>query len=144
MLPIHTILHPTDFSQSSGHAFALVSALARDYHARLIVLHVVPTWTTQILSIAQLGTESPENVRANFAKALERLQAADPAVHVERRLEEGNPVAQILHVAQETRADLLVLGTHGRSGLGRLLMGSVAEQVMREASCPVLMVKMPS
>jgi hypothetical protein len=61
----------------------------------------------------------------------------------ERRLEEGDAVTEILRVAEEAPADLIVLGTHGRTGLARLLMGSVAEQVVRRAPCPVLTVKAP-
>ena len=57
---------------------------------------------------------------------------------LEHRLEEGDPATMILNVAQETGAGLIVMGTHGRTGLERLLMGSVAEQVMRKAPCPVL------
>jgi nucleotide-binding universal stress UspA family protein len=68
-----------------------------------------------------------------------------PKTHlpVERRLEEGDPVTQILGIAEEESCDLIVMGTQGRTGLGRILMGSVAEQVMRKATCPVLTVKMP-
>jgi nucleotide-binding universal stress UspA family protein len=62
---------------------------------------------------------------------------------VERRLEEGLAVTEVLRVAQEVNADLIVMGTHGRTGLARLLMGSVAEQVLRKALCPVLTVKTP-
>ena len=62
---------------------------------------------------------------------------------MDTRVHEGDPATQIVRVAQETRCDLIVLGTHGRTGLGRLLMGSVAEQVLRKAPCPVLTVKTP-
>jgi len=64
-------------------------------------------------------------------------------VRAERRLAEGDAVEETLRVAQEANADLIVMGTHGWTGLGRLLMGSVAEQVVRRASCPVLTVKAP-
>jgi nucleotide-binding universal stress UspA family protein len=62
---------------------------------------------------------------------------------VERHVRDGDPSEEILAVARETRSDLIVMGTHGRTGVGRLLMGSVAEQVMRRATCPVLTVKTP-
>jgi nucleotide-binding universal stress UspA family protein len=62
---------------------------------------------------------------------------------VERRLVIGDPALEILDEAQESKVDLIVMGTHGRSGLGRLLMGSVAESVVRKAACPVLTVKAP-
>jgi nucleotide-binding universal stress UspA family protein len=62
---------------------------------------------------------------------------------VEHHLKEGDPAAEILRLAQEARVDLIVMGMHGRTGLGRLLMGSVAERVVRQAPCPVLTVKVP-
>jgi nucleotide-binding universal stress UspA family protein len=64
-------------------------------------------------------------------------------VAVEQRLAEGDPAAEILHLATDTGCDMIVLGTHGRTGLDRLLMGSVAEQIVRKAPCPVLTVKAP-
>lgn len=66
-----------------------------------------------------------------------------PEVLVEHRLREGDAAAEILQVADEVGADLIVLGTHGRTGLGRVLMGSVAEAVLRRARCPVLTLKSP-
>jgi nucleotide-binding universal stress UspA family protein len=142
MGPIRTILHPTDFSERSGYAFQLACALARDYGARLIVLHVAEP---PVIPYGGVMTPPPpprDSWRA-LEEQLHRIQAPEPTVHVEHRLEEGGPVAEILRVARETTADLIVMGTHGRTGLGRLLMGSVAEQVVRKAPCPVLTVKTP-
>jgi nucleotide-binding universal stress UspA family protein len=133
MLGIRTILHATDFSEPSNSALRLACALARDQGARLIVLHVVPT---------SLAAEK-RGFGDDLADELNRLAIPDQQIRAERRLEEGDPVAQILRVAGETGCDLIVMGTHGRTGLGRLLMGSVAEQVVRKALCPVLTVKMP-
>jgi nucleotide-binding universal stress UspA family protein len=133
MPPIQTILHPTDFSERSGYAFQLACSLARDRGARLIVLHVMPVPLVQEKRL----------YREEMAGELNRIASPDPKVPVECRLEEGDAATQILQVAQETGCDLIVLGTHGRTGLGRLLMGSVAEQVLRRASCPVLTVRAP-
>ena len=133
MLAIQTILHPTDFSERSGYAFRLSCSLARDRDARLIVLYVVP------VSLA----EEKRGFGEEIAQELNHMQIPDPKIKVERRLEEGDPAPQILRVAQETGCDLIVMGTHGRTGLDRLVMGSVAEQVVRGASCPVLTVKTP-
>jgi nucleotide-binding universal stress UspA family protein len=130
---IQKILHPTDFSESSGYAFQLACSLARDRGARLIVLHVMPVPLVQEKRL----------YREEMAEELNRLAARDGQIRVEHRLEEGDPATQILRVAQETGCDLIVLGSHGRTGLDRLLMGSVAEQVVRRASCPVLTVKAP-
>jgi len=133
MLPIQTILHPTDFSERSGYAFQLACSLARDRGARLIVLHAMPVPLVQEKRL----------YREEIEGELNRLGAPDPQVRVEHRLEEGDPATQILRVAQETDCDLIVMGSHGRTGLDRLLMGSVAEQVVRRASCAVLTVKAP-
>jgi len=138
MLPIHTILFPTDFSESAQQAFPLVCSLARDCGARIVVLHVMPP---------PLGHEElearhrPEEYYGGARHALHQMQAPDQNVRVEHRLEEGDATARILSVAEEIDAGLIAMGTHGRTGLGRLLLGSVAEHVLRKASCPVLTVR---
>jgi nucleotide-binding universal stress UspA family protein len=141
MLPIHTVLHPTDFSDHSAVAAGLAAALARDYGARLVVLHVAhmaPPLTGEGMAVV-----SPAEIRAEAVDRLNALPTPRPDVRSERRVELGDPVTEILRVAGELPADLIVLGTHGRTGLGRLLMGSVAEQVVRRATCPVLTVSHP-
>jgi nucleotide-binding universal stress UspA family protein len=141
MLAIQTILHPTDFSDRSLFAFRLACALARDYQAHLIVLHVAPL---QVLGAVEgVVLIPPENQREALEEELHRLQPPNPGIHVEHRLVQGEPVPEILEVAGQTKADLIVMGTHGRTGLSRLLMGSVAEQVVRNAPCPVLIVRTP-
>jgi nucleotide-binding universal stress UspA family protein len=141
MFPINTILHPTDFSERSGHAFALACSLARDHGARLVVLHVL-TPSPVLPHEATIVLPPSTTFRDEIRERLTQLRPP-PEVPVEYRIEEGDPVAQILHVAHEVGADLIALGTHGRTGIGRLAMGSVAEQVLRRATCPVLTVKMP-
>lgn len=134
MLSVQTILHPTDFSKRSGYAFQLACSLARDQGARLIILHIMPVPLVQ----------EKQLYREEMAGELSQLSAPDTQVRMEHRLEEGDAATQILRVAQETGCDLIVMGTHGRTGLGRLVMGSVAEEVLRLASCPVLTVRAPS
>ena len=68
----------------------------------------------------------------------------DPQLALDRRMEEGDPASMIVRVATETGADLIVMGTHGRTGLRHLLMGSVAEYVVRKATCPVLTLRTPN
>jgi len=146
MLAVHTILHPTDLSDRSQYAFWLAGALSRDYGARLIVLHVAEVPATAyggVEAAPLLVSTDPEGLLAAAQKQLDRLQAPQANLRLERRVEQGIPVSEILRVAQETKADLIVMGTHGRTGLRRLLMGSVAEQVVRRAPCPVLTVKTP-
>jgi nucleotide-binding universal stress UspA family protein len=145
MLAIRTILHPTDFSDYSDNAFRLACSLARDYGARLIVLHVLERPVliyTGVMTAPPPPPPSPEERQA-VQEQLHRIKPQDPAIRVEHLLEEGDPATAILQVAQERQGDLIVIGTHGRTGLGRLLMGSVAEKVVRKAPCPVLTVKTP-
>jgi len=139
MLPIKTILHGTDFSERSGNAFRVACALARDYQARLIVLHVLPAPVVGYPDGIILT--QPEDYRAEARTKLQQLQPTDPSVAVERVLGEGEPATTIVDIAKHKRCDLIVLGTHGWTGLTRLLMGSVAEAVVRRATCPVLTVK---
>jgi len=141
MLPIHTILHPTDFTDRSEYAFHLASALTRDYGARLVLLHVVAP------AVAVYGEGAlpldPEVLAYEAKERLNRLEVPGANVRAKRLFAEGDPATEILRVAREIHADLIVLGTHGRTGLARLLMGSVAEQVVRKATCPVLTVTAP-
>jgi universal stress protein A len=139
MLPVRTILFPTDFSRASGAAFDLACAVARDYGARLIVLHVgVPP--TPMVPEGLLGMDM-EAFETDLRTLLAEV-AAPAEIDVERRLiVAGEPVTDILSVADEVNADLIVMGTHGRSGVSRVLLGSIAERVLHEANCPVLLVR---
>lgn len=140
MLKIQSILHPTDFSTYSEYAFHTACALARDYKARLILLHVKPTPTVLYGEFGAMPPEPPEL----HHDLEEKLAALKPAgIAVERKLVEGDVPAEIIRVAEDLACDLVVMGTHGRTGLGRLLMGSVAEQVVRKSTCPVLTLKHP-
>jgi nucleotide-binding universal stress UspA family protein len=142
MLRMQTILLATDFSGHSNLAFRLACTIARDYAARLVVVHVaVPPVGIygQGRMAPRLHLEELERLRDK----LEELQPRDPRVQVEHRLVEGEATEQILRTAAAVNADLIMVGTHGRTGLGRLLMGSVAEEVLRKAPCPVLTVKLP-
>ncbi len=144
MLTIDSILHPTDFSTSSGYAFKLACSLARDHGSRLIMLHVAVTLGPELVTYGEaVSQREPEAYQAKLWADLRRLRPKDSTLRVEYQLAEGDPAAEIVRVAAETGCGLIVMGTHGRTGLKRLLMGSVAEQVMRQADCPVLTVKAP-
>jgi nucleotide-binding universal stress UspA family protein len=140
MLPVHTVLFPTDFSDPSLSAFPVACSLARDIGARLVILYVVPP----PLGHDELEVRrDPEHYYQGLWKSLRDLQPPDGSIAVEHRLEVGEAETVILQVARETKAGLIVLGTHGRTGLSHLLMGSVAEQVVRKAPCPVLTLRTP-
>ena len=149
MIALKTILHPTDFSESSRYALELACALARDQAARVIVLHVLP-------HPAPIGTDSNvpafkdahtaedlQAYREEMARLLARVREQAPCAQVEPLLKEG-PVADVItRTFAETPCDLIVMGTHGRSRMHQLMMGSVAAAVTRNASCPVVTVKVP-
>jgi nucleotide-binding universal stress UspA family protein len=143
MLPLRTILHPTDFSEAAGHAFHLAASLARDHGARLVLLHVVaPASLAEEMSFLA-PTDDPHE---KIWEAFQGLETSEPRIgqfEVRSLVEVGPPVATILSTAKALNCDLIVMGTHGRAGLGHLLMGSIAEKVLRKAPCPVLTVKVP-
>src|SRR5262249_1512115 len=115
--------------------------LTRDSGARLTILHVA-----SLPDFATYGEfEKLLHHSSDYRKALESKirECRKPDCNAEFRLEEGNAADEILHVAQEIGCDLIIAGAHGRTGLGRLLMGSVAEKVLRHATCPVLTVNFP-
>jgi nucleotide-binding universal stress UspA family protein len=145
MIPFQTILHPTDFSPAAEQAFPVACSLARDHNARLIVLHSVPPASFDFGELAP--HECPEGYARRLWQDVRRLTHADPRLRdldIESELVDGDPVRMILAKAEEFHCDLIVMGTHGRTGLSRLLVGSVAEAVMRKAPCPVLTVKGPA
>jgi nucleotide-binding universal stress UspA family protein len=141
MFPIRHILHATDFSAQSAAAFDVACALARDYSAKLTILHVwspPPVYAPDGIAVP-MTSEDVYKARVSLAA----IRPQDPTVKTEHVLAEGDPTEQILHHAREASADLIVMGTHGSSGLTRLLMGSVAESVTRRAECPVLTLRKP-
>ena len=135
MLRIRTILQPTDFSENSRNALQVACSLARDYGARLVVLHVAA-----IPAIEGYQAVDPAAIRNEAETLLNALEVPGDNVRAERQCVLGETVPELLRVAQEINADVIVVGTHGRTGLKHLLMGSVAEQVLRHAPCLVLTV----
>jgi len=139
MLPFKTIVFATDFSPASKVAFEVAGALARDYHARIIAVHVVEP---QAVAFSEAGAYvGPEEDKGEAMKRLQALRSPSPRVTIEYRLLEGDPSTVISETAEETNADLVVMGTSGRTGLTRFVMGSFAEEVLRRAPCPVLTVR---
>ncbi|HYB40519.1 MAG TPA: universal stress protein [Candidatus Methylomirabilis sp.] len=143
----YRIVVPTDFSECAGHAWALAQRLAGASEAELVLVHV--------LSQAPLFRESPfgmDRVRRVYDRArswaernleewAEKARATGLAVRIALRT--GTPDREIVALAIDERADLLVMGTHGRSGLDRAILGSVADRVVRLGPCPVLTVREP-
>jgi nucleotide-binding universal stress UspA family protein len=140
MLPLRTILHPTDFSERSEFAFRLACSLAQDHGAKVAVLHVVPP-----PAVVYGETMTGIAIDRCIASAKELLAKIQPVagVPLTTHLESGEAAAEILKYAEGIKPDMIVMGSHGRTGVSRLLLGSTAEQVMRRAECPVLCVKQP-
>ncbi|MCA9162564.1 MAG: universal stress protein [Planctomycetales bacterium] len=133
------ILFATDFSEVSDAALPFATSLARDWGATLLILHV----QEPPLGYAH-GHPGHVPLNLDEAKVLRLLHSVAPPdanVGYEQRLVTGDAAEEIVRMAEAEGVDMIVMGTHGRRGLNRLLMGSVAEHVVRQARCPVLSVK---
>lgn len=135
------ILFPTDFSTCSDAGLSHATALAKESGAKLIVLHVEEPPPAYGAGEMYYGVPDPDN--PTLRRMLADVKPTDSSVPYEHRLVIGDPASEIVAVADEEKVDLIVLGTHGRTGLKRLLMGSVAEAVVRKATCPVITFKAP-
>ncbi len=138
------ILVPTDGSEGVEEAVEHARDLAKKYDSRVHVLYVVNTSTYSSLpadsnweSIVSALEEEGERSTSELAQRLE-----DDGVEVVREVVDGVPHREILDYADENDVDLIVMGTHGKTGLDRLLLGSVTEKVVRKAKIPVLTVRM--
>ena len=135
------ILFPTDFSPYGQEALRWATSLARDTGATLIIVHVEEPPMAYGGGEMYLGAE--EGSREELRKALVKVLPTDQKVVFQHKLLIGDPATAVVEAAEQEGADFIVMGTHGRSGLSRLLMGSVAEAIVRKAKCPVLTVKHP-
>ena len=146
---VKKILFPTDFSECSQAALECASALAAQSAAQLFIVHVddLPQAYVEGLGSGYAGhgyVPEPENARDEIREQLSRVVPTMPSVNCEHRYLRGNPADQILKFAERENVDLIIMGTHGRTAALRLLMGSVAEAVVRRATCPVLTMKQPA
>jgi nucleotide-binding universal stress UspA family protein len=144
-----TILHPTDFSEASEAAFAEARRLAGASDAELVLLHVLTPPSAYELQGFEWGAlHLPDEAARRHSAAVElgRLvgRAKRRGVRGRAMLVEGVPNREILRIAASIPVDLVVMGTHGRHGLDRLLFGSTASRVVRGARCPVLTVRAPA
>jgi nucleotide-binding universal stress UspA family protein/pimeloyl-ACP methyl ester carboxylesterase len=138
MLRVKSILVPTDFSDASAAALHLARSLARDYDAKLVVLHVYPPPFTLAEGVEYSRSDGYLD---DIQLTLANWMGDEDTPAVRSRIVEGDPAQEIVRVAAEEGCDLIDLGTHGRTGLRRVLMGSVAEGVSRTARCPVLTIR---
>ncbi len=134
MFAIKKIMFPTDFSSYSNQAYFHAVALAETHSATLTIIYV--------LSPDQQNPEERAKTAAHWLDQLEMIRPLNPHIPTSHLVLEGDPAQEIVKYATQSRMDLIVMGTHGRTGTERQLMGSVAEQVVRYASCSVMVVKM--
>jgi nucleotide-binding universal stress UspA family protein len=145
MTELSKILVPVDFSEHSERALVYAKELARAFGARLHLTHVYPPTayiTPQMTPAPVLMPDFREQTQKAFEEYLARARR-DYDVPLTGTLAEGTPHVEIVRVAKEIGADLIVMGTHGRSGLEHLLIGSVAERVIRGSDVPVITVPRP-
>ena len=142
-----TILAAVDFSENSDLAFDYAESLATAFNASLVVMHVIdnlvyaPGFDMPYPFIEELDKELTESAKTMMARFCESRLAGNAKYTT--IIETGTPYREIIRAAENTAASLIVLGTHGRSGLDRVVFGSTAERVVRRAPCPVLTVPLP-
>jgi universal stress protein A len=139
------ILAPTDFSEYSKKATASAFELAKTFSARLTVLHVVelPPYPIEGYVPASVSSSFIEDLERQATQDLAQLlpDAATAGVEVVRLVAVGTPYRKIIEVAESEQVDLIVMATAGRTGFSHLVMGSIAERVVRTAACPVLTIR---
>jgi nucleotide-binding universal stress UspA family protein len=151
MIKLKNILVPTDFSEYSKYALNYAIAFAQNFKARIILIHITPE--REMDSIRQVSTylqpgKLEELLRRRESEDRRQLEEFIPpelkkGMEVETVHKVGMPFLEIIRTAKERGVDLIVIGTHGRSGLSHMLFGSVAENVVRQAPCPVLSIRHP-
>ena len=147
-MQIKTVVFPTDFSNGARAAMDSALSLAKDYGAKLILLYVI-----QDINVAEWYIPSSisamdlvDELQKSAAKEMGKWagEAAKAGVKdVEHLVVRGVPFVEIIRIAREKNADMIVIGTHGRTGIDHMLFGSTAEKVVRKAHCPVLTVRLP-
>ena len=148
MVPIRRILFPTDFSESAEHAWLFALQFAQEFSAEVHVLHVVapPPRLTEAYSLNLDPEKFTAALTAEAQTSLDRLLERSKSRNLvfQREVRIGVDFHEIIDYARKHQIDLIVMATHGRTGLAHALVGSVAEKVVRKAPCPVLTVKHPA
>lgn len=146
---VRSILLPTDFSDCANFALPYAAGIARATGASLLCVHVVETVVPAVgysgmsepLPIADISEQLEESAEREMPRVAECEECA--GLNVEEMIVHGDAATEVVRVARERRVDLIVVSSHGRTGLGRILFGSTAEAIVRHATCPVLVVKPP-
>jgi nucleotide-binding universal stress UspA family protein len=148
MIDLQRILVPTDFSKSSDNALKYAVAFAEKFDAEVCLLHVVQDLALFIPEAVLVAPPVGPPVEQFIAAAREALGRAigglnRPGLQIKPEVAEGVPYEEIIRLARERDVDLIVMGTHGHTGLAHVLLGSICEKVVRRAPCPVLTVRHP-
>lgn len=146
MIQFKKILVPTDFSPASKQAIPYGCELAKQHGAELLLCHVLemPHYPTLFEGTALVVPPIDESLRAQLSSQLQKLAddtAEEHAIRCRAVMRDGPPTQELLDCATEESADLIVVATHGYTGLKHMLLGSTAEQIVRHASCPVLTIR---
>jgi universal stress protein A len=145
MIAIHGVLVPVDFSKESLLAAKFAVSLAQEYKASLYVLHVrepIPSYAqAEIVDFEEIQAKITQQVKADLSKVIP--QKVKEGLMVEEILETGRPHHVIVEKAKQLGVDVIVIATHGRTGLAHVFLGSVAEMVIRHAPCPVFVIRNP-
>jgi nucleotide-binding universal stress UspA family protein len=150
MMEIRSILLPTDFSECANYALSYATSLARGAGASIICVHViepvVPTvgyaGMAEPMPIADISDQLEDSAERELPKIAGCEECS--GLRVEEVITHGDAASEIVRVAKERGVDLIVIASHGRTGLGRIFFGSTAEAVVRHAPCPVRVVKQPT
>ena len=152
-MQLNKILVPYDFSEHAEHAFTWALGLAKDWQARITLLHIVPPFPPMAtadamslgalsqLDIPKLEAEMVEDARQRIRQVVAKHDGSTGQVDIKAMV--GEPVWDICRTAEQEHTDLIVMGSHGRTGLAHVFLGSVAERVIRHAPCPVLVIRLP-
>jgi nucleotide-binding universal stress UspA family protein len=146
-MEIKGILFPTDFSEGSSQALQYAVDLTKKYGAKLYVVHVIydiakaTGWYVPHVSMDQMY----KDIQAGAKKELEKfgVEELGEVKNIERTVLTGVPHEEVMNFAKKNKIDLIIMGTHGRKGIDRILFGSTAAQIVRFAPCPVLTVRLP-
>ena len=140
LLSVRKILVPIDFSECSRKALHYATALAKQFQAEILLVHVLEMQAVRVQAFEAVYIEG--NPEESAADELSKWRAkAGSQVPVKTVVCSGSASREIVRTANESNIDLIVIGSHGRTGLARLLLGSTAERVVRHAPCPVLVVR---